>query len=106
MDATLSVYQITDRQRIGYNIPQAVVYSLMLLKMGKIVARNMSSYFGYINKPLMLHLVGLLLYHFIERKFRIFYSVKNQRMARYNNKRSKKSCLNRKTGRFSFTKSS
>ena len=36
-------YQITDRQRIGYNVPQAVLHSLKLLKMGKIVARNMSS---------------------------------------------------------------
>jgi len=36
-------HQITDRQRIGYNIPQAVLHSLKLLKMGKIVARNMSS---------------------------------------------------------------
>jgi hypothetical protein len=36
-------YQITDQQRIGYNIPQTVLHSLMLLKMGKIVARNMSS---------------------------------------------------------------
>jgi hypothetical protein len=35
--------QITDRQRIGYNISQAVLHSLMLLKMDKIVARNMSS---------------------------------------------------------------
>jgi hypothetical protein len=37
------LHQITHRQRIGYNIPQAVVYSLMLMKMGTIVARNMSS---------------------------------------------------------------
>jgi hypothetical protein len=36
-------HQITDRQRIGYNIPQALLHSLMLLKMGIIVARNMSS---------------------------------------------------------------
>jgi hypothetical protein len=36
-------YQITDQQRIGYNIPQAVLHGLKLLKMGKIVARNMSS---------------------------------------------------------------
>jgi hypothetical protein len=36
-------YKITDRQRIGYNIPQAVLHSLKPLKMGKIVARNMSS---------------------------------------------------------------
>jgi len=34
---------ITDQQRIGYNISQAVVYSLMFLKWGKTVARNMSS---------------------------------------------------------------
>jgi len=31
--------------------------------MGKIIARNMSSKFGFINKPLLLHLVGYLLYH-------------------------------------------
>jgi len=31
-------HQITDRRRIVYDIPQAVMYSLMLLKMGKIVA--------------------------------------------------------------------
>ena len=36
-------HQITDRQRTGYNIPQAVLQNLMLMKMGKIVARNMSS---------------------------------------------------------------
>jgi len=36
-------HQITHRERIGYNIPQAVLHSLMLLKMDKIVARNMSS---------------------------------------------------------------
>jgi len=36
-------YQITDRQHIGYNIPQAVLHSLKLLKVGKIVARNMLS---------------------------------------------------------------
>jgi hypothetical protein len=37
---------------LQYNIPQVVVYSLMFQKMGKIVARNMSSLFGFINKPL------------------------------------------------------
>jgi hypothetical protein len=36
-------HHITNLQRIGYNIPQAVLYSLMLLKMGEIVARNMYS---------------------------------------------------------------
>jgi len=36
-------HQITDQQRIGYNIPQAVVYSLMLLRMARIIAQNMLS---------------------------------------------------------------
>jgi len=36
-------YQITDRQSIGYNIPQALLHSIKLRKMDKIVARNMSS---------------------------------------------------------------
>jgi len=36
-------HQVTDWQHIGYNIPQAELHSLMLLKMGKTVARNMSS---------------------------------------------------------------
>jgi len=36
-------HQITDWQRIEYNTPQAVLHSLKLLKMAKIVARNTSS---------------------------------------------------------------
>jgi hypothetical protein len=44
------VTKITDQQPIGYNIPQAVLHSLMPPKMGKIVARNTSSYIGLINK--------------------------------------------------------
>jgi len=36
-------HQITDRQRIGYNIPQAVLHSQKLLIMGRIVVRNVSS---------------------------------------------------------------
>jgi len=36
-------YQTTGRKLIGCFIPQAALYSLMLLMMGKIVARNMSS---------------------------------------------------------------
>ena len=55
--------QITDRQRIGYNIPQAVLYSLKLLKMGKIVAPKHVELNWIINKLLLLHLVGFLLYH-------------------------------------------
>jgi hypothetical protein len=36
-------HQITDWQRIGYNIPQAAEYGLMLLRMGKSDAQNMLS---------------------------------------------------------------
>jgi len=36
-------YQITDRYRTGYNTPQAVLHSQKLMKMGRIVPRNMSS---------------------------------------------------------------
>jgi hypothetical protein len=36
-------YQTIDRQPIRCNIPQAALHSLMLLMMGKIVARKMSS---------------------------------------------------------------
>jgi hypothetical protein len=49
------------------NIPLAVLHRLMLLKMGKIVVRNMSSQFGFINKPLLLHLFGFLLYQRYQR---------------------------------------
>jgi len=50
------------RQHRGYIIPQAVTHSLLLLKMGKIIARNKLSLSGIINKPLLLHLVGCLYY--------------------------------------------
>ena len=51
-------------------IPQTVTHSLVLLKMGKIISRNMLScnfpkhveLTGIINKPLLLHLVGCLYY--------------------------------------------
>jgi peptidoglycan biosynthesis protein MviN/MurJ (putative lipid II flippase) len=36
-------HQTAGRQLIGWFIPQAALYSLMLLMMGKTVARNMSS---------------------------------------------------------------
>ena len=55
-------HQITDRQRIGYKI-QAILHSLMLLKMGKIVAPKHVELNWIINKLLLLHLVGFLLYH-------------------------------------------
>jgi hypothetical protein len=42
-----------------------IKYSLVFLKTGKIIARNMLLT-GIINKPLLLHLVGCLYYlHFI-----------------------------------------
>jgi hypothetical protein len=53
-------FQATDRPHIEYIIPQAVSHSLMLLSMGKIIARNMS--IGIINKQLLLRLVGCLRY--------------------------------------------
>ena len=51
----------TGRQHRGCIIPQAVTHSLVLMKMGKIIARNMLSWL-IINKPLLLHLVGCLYY--------------------------------------------
>ena len=36
-------FQTTGRQLRGYNIPQAVTHSLMLLKIGEFNARNMLS---------------------------------------------------------------
>ena len=71
------------RQHRGCIIPQAVTHSLLLLMMGKIIARNMLTHVntqssapedgknncpkhveltGIINKPLLLHLVGCLYY--------------------------------------------
>ena len=43
-------FQATGRQHRGCIIPQAVTHSLVLLKMGKIIARN------------LLHIVGCLYY--------------------------------------------
>ena len=42
--------------------PQAVTYSLVLLKIGKIISRNMLSQLGLLKKELLLHLVGCLYY--------------------------------------------
>jgi len=50
------------RQHRGCIIPQAVTRRLVFLKMGEIITRNMMSWFGIINKPLLLHLVGCLYY--------------------------------------------
>ena len=58
------------RQHFGCIIPQTVTHSLALLKMGKIIARNMLQnncpkhveLIWIINTPLLLHLVGCLYY--------------------------------------------
>ena len=47
------------RQHRRYIIPQAVTHSLVLLKMGKIIARNMLSWLELL---LLSHLVGCLYY--------------------------------------------
>ena len=51
----------TGRQHRGCILPQALTHSLVLLKMGKIIARSLMLT-GIINKPLLLHLVGCLYY--------------------------------------------
>ena len=52
---------LSGRQHRGCIIRQAVTHSLVFLKMGKIIARNMLIWL-IINKPLSLHLVGCLYY--------------------------------------------
>ena len=54
------------QQHRGCIIPQVVTQSLVLLKMGKIIATKHVELTGIINKLLLLHLVGCLYYlHFI-----------------------------------------
>ena len=55
-----------DRQHRGCIIPQAVTHSLVLLKMGGIIARNMFVLIGIFNKPLLLHLVGVYIIYTIK----------------------------------------
>ena len=52
----------TGRQHRGCIIPQAVTHSLVLLKMGKIIARNMLSWVELLRSRYCLHLVGCLYY--------------------------------------------
>ena len=52
---------VASRQHRGCIIPQAVTHSIVVLKMGKIIARYVGLA-GIINKPLFLHLVGCLYY--------------------------------------------
>ena len=47
------------RQNRGCIIPQAVTHSPVLLKMGKVIFPKHVELTGIINKPLLLHLVGL-----------------------------------------------
>ena len=55
-------FQATGWQHREFIIPQAVTYSLVLLKIGKIISRNMLSQLGLLKKELLLHLVGCLYY--------------------------------------------
>ena len=57
-----TMLQATGRQHRGCIIQQAVTHSLVLLKMGKIIAPKHVELTGIINKPLLLHLVGCLYY--------------------------------------------
>jgi hypothetical protein len=57
-------FQATGRQHRGCIIPQAVTYSLVLLKMDGINARNMLSWLKLL-KPLLLHLVGVYIIYMI-----------------------------------------
>ena len=43
LEAEFLRFQVTDPQHRECNIPQAVTHSLVLLKMGKIIAQNMLS---------------------------------------------------------------
>ena len=52
------------RQHRGCIILQAVTHSLVLMKMGEIIARNTLNCIGIINKPLFLRLIGSL--HYLE----------------------------------------
>ena len=53
------------RQRRGCIIPQVIKHSLVLLKMGGINARNMLSLLELLNKPLLLHLVGVYIIYIL-----------------------------------------
>ena len=43
LEAEFLRFQATGRQHRGFIIPQAVTYSLVLLRMGEIIARNLLS---------------------------------------------------------------
>jgi len=53
---------VAGRQHRGCIMPQAVTHSLVLLKIGKIITRNVLSCLEFINKPLLLLLFGCLYY--------------------------------------------
>ena len=55
--------QATGRQHRGCIIPQAVTHSLVFLKMGEIIARNMLSYLELlINRYCCIYLVVYIIY--------------------------------------------
>ena len=57
-------FQATGRQHRGCIIPQAVTHSLVLLKMGEIITRNMLSWLDLLINRYLLHLFGCLYYLF------------------------------------------
>ena len=58
----LTMLPATGRQHRRCIIPQAVTHSLVLLKMGEIIAPKQVELIGIINKPLLLHPDGCLYY--------------------------------------------
>ena len=63
------------RQHRGCIIPQAVTHSLVLLRVGEIIARNILSWLE-LYKPLLLHLVGYL-YYCVFQSCSVFHRTRN-----------------------------
>jgi len=55
-------FQATGWHCNGCIIPQAVTHSLVLLKMGRMTARNVLSWLELLINQLLLHLVGCIYY--------------------------------------------
>ena len=66
--------------KLWYNAPPAgsivgELYHKLLLKMGVIIARNMFEVIGIINKPLLLHPVGVYINDVRSSKYHIIYTM-------------------------------
>ena len=63
LEAEFLRFQATGRQNSGCIIPQAVTHSLVLLKMGKLIARKMLSYLELLtNRYFCIWLVAYINY--------------------------------------------